>query len=127
MYLTSNNSQDPLVCYKSDMVLEGDKTMVNLSFYSEPETEKGYAFKLGLRYAINDSISFGDSVLSRPKYNSSYSVLILDLDGNHRVYTYYEHVDWVAWEVTFSLFGKEFGNSKRECRLPKKVCGAWHL
>lgn len=122
LYLTSNNSRDPLVYYKSDVVLEKDKTMVNLSLYSEPETEKGYAFEVELRYTMNDSTTSGDFVLSRPKYNSSYSMLRLDLDGNLRVCTYYEHVDWGAWEITFSLFGKEVGNSKSECRLPKK-CG----
>ncbi|KAF3452113.1 hypothetical protein FNV43_RR08210 [Rhamnella rubrinervis] len=102
LYLTSNNSRDSLVYYKSDIVLGKDKTMVNLSFYSEPETEKGYAFEVGLRYSMNDSITSGDFVLSRPKYNSSYFMLRLDLDYNLRVHTYYEHVDWEAWEITFS-------------------------
>lgn len=96
--------------------------MVNLSFYSQLETAQGYAFELGLRYRMNNFVTLGEFVLSRFTYNSSYSMLQVELDGNLEVNTYYEHVDWEAWDITFSLFGIEKGKSKSECKLPKK-CG----
>ncbi|KAL5576536.1 hypothetical protein UlMin_018235 [Ulmus minor] len=97
--------------------------------YYQPETEKAFAFELGLRYCYHindlDTISL-KMIFSRPKYNSTYSMLRLESDGNLRVYTYYEHVDWDAWEVSFKLFDVEYGNSKSVCKLPKK-CGEFGI
>lgn len=124
MYLTSPSSKQPLVYYKPDSFLfQKGKTLVSLSLCSEPETEKAYAFVMGLRYYTNEStVSHGEYILSRPKYNSTYSMLWLESDGNLKAHAYYEHVYWDAWEVSFRLFGIENGNSKSECRLLRK-CG----
>lgn len=125
MYLTSPNSKESWVYYKPDsFVFQKGRLLVGLSLYSKPETEEAYAFVLGLRYYTNKSstLSHGEYILSRPKYNSTYSMLRLESGGNLKAYAYYEHVDWDSWEVSFKLFGIENGNSKSECRLPKK-CG----
>ncbi|EXB94624.1 hypothetical protein L484_005781 [Morus notabilis] len=70
----------------------------------------------------SSTLSHGEYILSRPKYNRTYSMLELESDGNLKAYAYYEHVDWDSWEVSFKLFGIENGNSQSECRLPRK-CG----
>ena len=43
------------------------------------------------------------------------------MDCNLRVYTYEEHVDWGAWEVTYILFDRDNGRES-ECQLPRR-CG----
>lgn len=93
-----------------------------MSLYSEPETQKAYAFVLGLRYYNNDWVTHGECILSRPKFNSTCSTLRLQFDGNLKVYTFYEHVDQGAWELSFTLYGTENGNAKGGCLLPSK-CG----
>ncbi|CAK7327660.1 unnamed protein product [Dovyalis caffra] len=41
------------------------------------------------------------------------------LDGNLRLYTYYDKVDIGAWEVTFTLFDRD-SSWESECQLPEK-------
>lgn len=124
MYLTIPSSKQPLFNYKPDSFLfQKGKTLVSLSLYSEQETEKAYAFVMGLSHYTNEStVSHGEYILSRPKYNSTYSMFRLESDGKLKAHAYYEHVDWDAWKVSFRLFGIENGNSKSECRLLRK-CG----
>ncbi|KAL5575231.1 hypothetical protein UlMin_016930 [Ulmus minor] len=127
--LTSKHSDQGVLPYYNYELSQSNQTLVNLTFYSQPETEKACAFELGLRYYYHindlDTISL-KMIFSRPKYNSTYSMLRLESDGNLRVYTYYEHVDWDAWEVSFKLFDVEYGNSKSACKLPKK-CGEFGI
>ncbi|KAK1378605.1 Epidermis-specific secreted glycoprotein EP1 [Heracleum sosnowskyi] len=74
---------------------------------------------------MKNSASSGTRLLARPKYNATLSMLRLDIDGNLRIYTYDENVEWGAWEVTYKLLNREDDvESTSECRLPKK-CGSF--
>ncbi|KAF9590191.1 hypothetical protein IFM89_031846 [Coptis chinensis] len=44
-------------------------------------------------------------------------------DGSLKVYTYYDKVDWGAWEITYSLFDKDGVYGVSECRSPTR-CGS---
>lgn len=62
--------------------------------------------------------------LSRIKYNTTLSFLRLEMDGNFKIYTYNDKVDYGAWEVTYTLFSKDSDAS--ECQLPTR-CGKFGL
>ncbi|KAJ1687575.1 hypothetical protein LUZ63_018965 [Rhynchospora breviuscula] len=84
---------------------------------AEPETdEDAFAFAYEVRFA---SPGQGTSILTRPKYNATLSFLRLDIDGNLAVYTYYDPVDYRAWEKTFALFSDQIGLLPG-CALPSK-------
>ncbi|KAK6917677.1 S-locus glycoprotein domain [Dillenia turbinata] len=122
MYLKSKNSKKPLLYFRSDEFGNGQGSLANLVFTSEPETEEAYAYELRFNFDMKNSPSFGTYILARPKYNSTYSILKVESDGNLKIYTYYEHVDYGAWEVTFKLFDRDEGRES-ECKLPKR-CGS---
>ncbi|KAJ6377289.1 hypothetical protein OIU76_026294 [Salix suchowensis] len=107
LYYKVKNSPKPLLYYKSDEFGDGRGSLANLNFYCQPENEQAYAFEVGFTYDMNSSPSSGSYILTRPKYNSTYSMLRLESDGNLRIYTYNEHVDWGAWDVTFKLFDRD--------------------
>ncbi|KAK1351324.1 hypothetical protein POM88_054456 [Heracleum sosnowskyi] len=65
--------------------------------------------------------SSGSASLSRAKYNATYSMLRISSDGNLKIYTYEEHVDYGAWEVTYVLFDRDEGRES-ECKMPQR-CG----
>ncbi|XVF27498.1 hypothetical protein REPUB_Repub14bG0112500 [Reevesia pubescens] len=121
MYYKSKNSPKPLLYYRSDEFGNGQGSLANLKFYSMPETEQAYAFELGFTFDMNKSSSSGTYILSRPKYNTTYSMLRVESDGNLKIYTYNENVDWGAWENTFKLFDGDDHESL--CKLPKR-CGS---
>ncbi|KAK3007219.1 hypothetical protein RJ639_017505, partial [Escallonia herrerae] len=54
------------------------------SAISEPEYEGSNAFELRFGYDMKNSPSIGTYILSRPKYNSTYSMLRVDIDSNLR-------------------------------------------
>ncbi|RRT45695.1 hypothetical protein BHE74_00025314 [Ensete ventricosum] len=103
----------PLAYYNySDGLLSFSGPGDSVTFVCEPETEDNFAWECKL--IIN---------LSRPKYNATLSFLRLDIDGNLAVYTYYDPVDYRAWEKTFAFFSDEKG-WLNGCGLPSK-CGAF--
>ncbi|KAK6932677.1 Bulb-type lectin domain [Dillenia turbinata] len=122
MFMKSINSQKPLLYYRSDEFGNGQGSLATVNFNSEPETQEGYAYELRFGYTMNDSPSFGTYILARPKYNSKYSMLRVQSDGNLKILTYNENVDWGAWDETYKLFGRE-GGKESECKLPKR-CGS---
>ncbi|KAF8413746.1 hypothetical protein HHK36_001739 [Tetracentron sinense] len=119
MYLNSKNSPKPLLYYASDEFGNGQGSLAHFVFQSEPVTDEAYAYELRFMYDMNNSTNSGTYILARPKYNSTYSMLRVDFDGNLRIYTFYDKVDWGAWEVTFNLFDRDGS----EWRLPKR-CGS---
>ncbi|KAA8515113.1 hypothetical protein F0562_018292 [Nyssa sinensis] len=94
MSYKSKNSQKPLLYYRSDEFGNGKGSLANLVFTSAPESI----------------------------YNVTYSMLRVDKDGNLRIYTYEEHIDWGAWEVTFRLFDRDNG-WESQCKMPRR-CGS---
>jgi PAN-like domain len=87
-------------------------------FEAAPETEDAFAY--GIQFASADH---GTTILARPKYNATLSLLRLGIDGNLVVYTYYDPVDYRAWEKTFALFSDDLGFLPG-CALPDK-CGTF--
>ncbi|PPS05551.1 hypothetical protein GOBAR_AA15104 [Gossypium barbadense] len=120
------NSPKPLVYFKSSVwPSTQDGTLQTVTLNVE-ETNDGFAYDVLLDYtAANSAIGTGNLILIRPKYNSTLSILRLGIDGNLRVFTYYDKVDSQAWEETFTLFSRDsiWGN---ECELPER-CGNFGL
>ncbi|XP_010279128.1 PREDICTED: epidermis-specific secreted glycoprotein EP1-like [Nelumbo nucifera] len=120
LYLKSNNSPKPLLYYYDELG-SGQDPLAYVKFNSEPETEEAYAFDLEFDYAMINSSSVSRRIWARPKYNATYSMLRVESDGNLKIYTYSDKVDWGAWEVTFTLFDRD--GSMSECKLPTR-CGS---
>ncbi|XP_022877377.1 epidermis-specific secreted glycoprotein EP1-like [Olea europaea var. sylvestris] len=119
MYYKSNNAQAPMIYFDSaDYLSTGNNTLNSLKFASDPETREAYAYELKLEYPNG-----GARILSRPKYNSTLTYLRLGIDGTLKAYTFYDKVDYSAWEVTFTLFSRDSGD---ECQLPER-CGKFGL
>jgi hypothetical protein len=72
------------------------------------------------------SIGGNGVFMARPNYNGTLTFLCLGIYGNIRLYTYYDKVDWGAWEVTYSLLDRDWSESQRECQLPEH-CGEFGL
>ncbi|RZC83841.1 hypothetical protein C5167_046629 [Papaver somniferum] len=123
LYLKSKNLKKPLIYYTSDW-LGTSEPMTRALFSSSPETEEAYAYELSFQFFAANS-SAGTTILGRPKYNSTFSLLRLGSDGSLKIYTYYDKVLYGigVWEVTFNLFDLITGNGGvSECKYPNK-CG----
>jgi hypothetical protein len=72
-----------------------------------------------------DLSSGGWSVHARPKFNATLSFLRIGIDGNLRIYSYNNKVDYMAWDVSFNLFSRD-GFPESECQLPER-CGKFGL
>ncbi|GAY67648.1 hypothetical protein CUMW_258260 [Citrus unshiu] len=115
-YYKSSNVPRPILYYTFPFSYAGLK---NLTLKSSPETRH---YKLTLDSSDGDSF-----IMDRPKYNSTISFLRLGIDGNLRVFTYSQEVDFLPEEERFTLFGKisrgndgiNWGN---ECQMPDR-CG----
>lgn len=121
MYYKSKNSPKPMLYYKSDDFGDSRGSLAHLTLAAEPETEGATAFEIRFGFDKNNSPSFATHILARPKYNATYSMLRVESDGNLRIHTYDENVDWGAWDNTFMLFDRDIGWAS-ECALPKR-CG----
>ena len=121
LYYKSSNSPTPML-YATSSVWFNDideGSIQNLTLTSTPD-DNGYAYSLDLDYRLSDSpYPTGGRILVRPKYNTTSTFLRLDIDGNIRLYTYFDKVDNQGWEVTYTLFNRDFGD---ESRVP--VAGA---
>lgn len=87
LYYQSKNVQKHFLFYKFDAFVDCKGSLAFLGFYSAPEYG---AFELGLKFNLSNSCSFERIIFSRPKFNSTYSMLRVDIDGNVRTYTYAE-------------------------------------
>lgn len=125
MYYQSKNSQKPMLYYSSGDYgyYENTGLLSSLTFYCKPEYSANHAYELEFIYILADPSKPSDSILSRPKYNSTYSMLRVDMDGNLRIYTFEEYVDWGSWDITYILLDRNQGRVENECKLPKR-CGA---
>ncbi|XP_026424411.1 EP1-like glycoprotein 2 [Papaver somniferum] len=124
LYLKSKNLKKPLLYYTSDWFGTSQGVLTQVLFNATPESEEAYAYELTFEFFVANS-STGTSILTRPKYNSTLSLLRLGFDGSLKVYTYYDKVSHGAWEVTFSLFDLINGNNGvSQCKLPSR-CGSF--
>ncbi|XP_020259496.1 epidermis-specific secreted glycoprotein EP1-like [Asparagus officinalis] len=115
MYI--NNASSSRTPLKYGAFVESQK-LSSVKFECEPEDEGKFAYELRLALGVN----IGTEILARPKYNATLSFLRLEEDGNLVVYTYYDPVDYRAWEKTFAFFSDDLGRVDG-CDLPTK-CGA---
>ncbi|ESR55744.1 EP1-like glycoprotein 4 [Citrus sinensis] len=117
LYYKSSNAPRPVVYFTFPVQFSGLK---NVTFNSAPETDEAFAYQLTL-----DSSSGGSLILARPKYNATISFLRLGVDGNLRIFTYYDKVDSQPTEETFTLFDRD-SIWETECQLPER-CGKFGL
>ncbi|KAL5731166.1 hypothetical protein ACHQM5_003923 [Ranunculus cassubicifolius] len=128
LYLESKEPDSPMLYYTNGENPTGTNPVVSMVFNVAAETTENYAYEL--RYEFHEESETSPrpkyewtTILARPNYNSTYSFLRLESDGDLKIHTFYDKVDYSAWEVTYSLFGKEGFGSKNQCKLPKK-CGS---
>ncbi|PIA42196.1 hypothetical protein AQUCO_02100221v1 [Aquilegia coerulea] len=120
LYLKSKNSAKPLLYYIAyDFP---PKQGINAVVFNSEPVNEGFASELGYDLYVGNS-SVASIFVGRPKYNSTLSMLRLESDGNLKVYTYNDKVDWGAWEVTYSAFDKDGVYGVSECKLPSR-CGS---
>ncbi|CAN6558264.1 unnamed protein product [Malus baccata var. baccata] len=124
LYYKSNNSPKSILYSQLFTIEKGSLDHVTLNV--APDTDEGYAYDISLEYQVANSSSGGNAILARPKYNSTLTFLRLGIDGNVKLYTYYDKVDWRAWEVTFTLFDRDNSIWETECQLPER-CGNFGL
>ncbi|VVA16566.1 PREDICTED: epidermis-specific secreted [Prunus dulcis] len=124
LYYKSKNSPKPLLYSQVITIDKGSLDYATLK--CTPDTDEGYAYDITLNYEAADSSSGGNRILARPKYNSTLTFLRLGIDGNVKLYTYNDKVDWRAWEVTFALFDRDNSIWETECQLPER-CGNFGL
>ncbi|KAL1815382.1 hypothetical protein ACET3Z_017956 [Daucus carota] len=138
LYYKPTTSPKPIRYYSFSLFtkLNKNESLQNVTFEFENENDQGFAFLLSLKYGILNSLG-GASILNRIKYNTTLSFLRLEIDGNVKIYTYNDKVDYGAWEVTYTLFLKAppplfqvslaaTESESSECQLPKK-CGNFGL
>ncbi|XP_074357031.1 EP1-like glycoprotein 2 [Apium graveolens] len=127
LYYQPNNTKTPIL-YNKNNFGTGKDILSQILFTIEPftriDSDTVWAYEFHLQSFMNNSTSSsGAAVLSRAKYNATYSMLRVDSDGNLKIYTYEEHVDYGAWDVTYVLFDRDQGR-ERECKLPHR-CGSF--
>ncbi|GAV91128.1 B_lectin domain-containing protein [Cephalotus follicularis] len=125
MYYKSKNSPTPFLYFNFESFMTLIGTLANVTLSITPDTVEGYAYDMQLNFGVEGSTDVIDFLIARPKYNSTLSFIRLGIDGNLKLYTYYDHVDWRAWEVTFTLFSRD-SDLETECQLPLR-CGSLGL
>ncbi|KAJ7981819.1 epidermis-specific secreted glycoprotein EP1-like [Quillaja saponaria] len=125
LYYKSKNSPRPILYFfSSDWFTIDNGSLQSVTFNARVNSNHGSATDLALDYKLTQSSTSGGRILSRPKYDATLTFLRLGIDGNIRLYTYDDNVDWNAWEVTYTLFDGD--SSESECQLPSR-CGAFGL
>ncbi|PRQ31037.1 putative bulb-type lectin domain-containing protein [Rosa chinensis] len=123
LYYQSKNTPKPLLYYRfTERNFNVKRPIDQVILQCEPTTDEGYAYEITVRYLLNNS-QVGGILPVRPKYNSTLTFLRLGIDGNIRLYTYSDKVDWGAWETTFTLFDSDNYWWEGECQLPEKCRG----
>ncbi|GAV92268.1 B_lectin domain-containing protein [Cephalotus follicularis] len=125
MYYKSKNSPTPYLYFKLEPYIHWKGTLAFVTLSITPDTFERYAYDMQLDFGVNGSTREGGYLIARPKYNSTLSFIRLGIDGNLKLYTYYDHVDYNAWEETFTLFSRD-SNWETECQLPSR-CGSLGL
>ncbi|XAR56469.1 hypothetical protein NMG60_11036974 [Bertholletia excelsa] len=125
-YYKGNNSPKPYLYFSSDLFMISQGTLESVKFNCEPETEEAYAYLLKMEFNLVNSTSGGGYlIMTRPKYNSTLTYMRLGVDGNLRLFTFYDKVDYGAWEETYTLFRRD-SDDRNECQLPER-CGKFGL
>ncbi|OWM88593.1 hypothetical protein CDL15_Pgr002360 [Punica granatum] len=123
LYYASKNSPKPLLYFNGWANSALPSSLAKVTFTTESVND-GYAYDVSLNSYVGNE-SYGSTILGWPKYNATLSFLRLGIDGNLKVYTYNDKVDWGAWEMTFALFDRD-SIWETECQLPER-CGNFGL
>ena len=119
LYYKSKNSGKPLLYFSTAQRFSPVQgSLQNVTLQASPEADEGFAYHISLGFSTG-----GNRIVGRPKYNGTLSFLRLEIDGNVKVYTYYDKADTGAWEVSFSLFDRD-SSWENECQLPDR-CGTF--
>ncbi|XP_022931552.1 epidermis-specific secreted glycoprotein EP1-like [Cucurbita moschata] len=125
LYYKSPNSPKPMRYYSStDMLSVRKGVLANLTLIADVDPDQGFATELILN-SDTGSPQSGGAVLTRPKYNSTLTFLRLGIDGNLRLITYNDKVDWGPSEISFTLFDRD-STRENECQWPER-CGQFGL
>ncbi|KAK8519978.1 hypothetical protein V6N13_031548 [Hibiscus sabdariffa] len=125
LYYKGPNTPKPILYFNPEFWVNIRKGPLEyVTFGSTPEDE-GTAYGLYLSFQGYNSSLGGSLRIGRPNYNSTLSFLRLQMDGNLKVYTYYDPVFDSAWDETFTLFKRD-GTWDDECQLPER-CGKFGL
>ncbi|VFR02742.1 unnamed protein product [Cuscuta campestris] len=114
LYYKSPNSPKPYRYYsweerRSEPLRNATLTR-NLDAYDESASE------------VNLELSYGGwAVSARPKLNATYSYLRLGIDGNLKMFSYNNKVDYKAFDEIYAHFARD-GFPGSECDLPQR-CG----
>ncbi|CAM8995286.1 unnamed protein product [Rhodiola kirilowii] len=130
-YQSPNSAAKKYKIYSySDHGIISSGTLDTVTLTVTPETTENYAYDINFDYTVKNQTTGGVAqYLARPKYNATLSLLRLGIDGNIRIFTYFDKVDigWGAWEETYTLFDRENWDSRKsECQLPVR-CGKFGL
>ncbi|CAL8150832.1 unnamed protein product [Prunus armeniaca] len=126
LYYKSKNSPKPIVYFTSSKLIDvGNGSLEHVALNCYTVNSDDSAYDLALLYEPGNSISGFNLVLATTKYNSTSSFLRLEIDGNLKVYTYFNKVRYGAWEVPFTLFDKD-SIFEVGCQLPER-CGSFGL
>ncbi|KAI5333028.1 hypothetical protein L3X38_023158 [Prunus dulcis] len=124
--IRATNSPKPLLYFTLAQRITLPKgSLEHVTIHSGPDEGSGY--DLTLNYQAANHSSIGTIYLAKTKYNSTSTFLRLGIDGNVKLYTYNDQIDFGAWEVSFSFFDRD--NSiwwENECQLPER-CGKFGL
>lgn len=104
LYYKSKNSPKPILYWSSSQ----QGSIENVTLTSDSESFE-------IRF---------DTFLGRPVSNSTITYLRLGIDGNIKFHTYFLDVRSGVWQVTYTLFDRNFDES--ECQLPER-CGKFGL
>ena len=121
LYYKGKNFARPLPYFAPPLWSSRSGSTKSVTFKSTPETDEAFAYELTLDFQLADNSSGGSINLARPKYNATASFIRIGIDGNVKIYTYYDKVTYAGWEVTFTLFDRE-SIWETECQLPER-CG----
>lgn len=125
LYYQSSNSAAKKYTYYSyaRRFFVNNGALDTVTFKVEPDTDENFAYNLIFDYTVKNQTIGSNAILARPKYNATLSFLRLGIDGNVKIYTYFDKVDYGAWEETYTLFDRD---SESECQLPER-CGNFGL
>ncbi|KAF6175361.1 hypothetical protein GIB67_009055 [Kingdonia uniflora] len=107
-----------------DQPLRPREFIEQVTLRNSPAVDEPFLSELTLNFKTRNFASLG-MWLANPKFDSKFSFLRLGDDGNLKAYSYFTkaNMSWNAWEVTYTLFSREYQHPS-ECHLPEK-CGGF--
>ncbi|KAE8677307.1 Epidermis-specific secreted glycoprotein EP1 [Hibiscus syriacus] len=125
LYYKGPNTPKPILYFNPEFWVNVRKGPLEyVKFDSTPENDEATAYGLNLGYHATSNYG-GTLRIGRPNYNSTLSFLRLGMDGNIRIFTYYDPVFEGAWQETFTLFKRD-PSWDDECQMPER-CGKFGL